>query len=362
VRAVVYYVSGHGFGHAVRSAEVIRALRRRCPELPIEVRTGAPGWLFPPGVSVTELSADAGVVQPNALEIDELATLERAAALVGNAASLVADQVAALRAVGAGLVVGDVPPLAFLAAAAAGLPSIAVANFSWDWIYQPYVASRPAFGWLLDWHRAAYGQAELLLRLPFHDAMSAFRAIEDVPLISRAPSALRAVLRARLGLSPAERVVLLSFGGLGLDGLQPELLAALPEYTFLATEREVAPGERRPANLRLLPMVQRNYDDIVAACDVVVSKPGFGIVASCLASRVPLLYTDRGNFAEFPILVAGLQAAGRAAYIRSAELLAGRLGPPLQALLALETPWSPPRLDGAEVIATRLLERLSRDG
>ena len=34
------------------------------------------------------------------------------------------------------LVVGDVPPLAFEAAAEAGVDSVAVANFSWDWIYE----------------------------------------------------------------------------------------------------------------------------------------------------------------------------------------------------------------------------------
>ena len=38
------------------------------------------------------------------------------------------------------VVVGDIPPLAFAAAARAGVPSVAVGNFTWDWIYSGYDA------------------------------------------------------------------------------------------------------------------------------------------------------------------------------------------------------------------------------
>ena len=37
---------------------------------------------------------------------------------------------------------GDIPPLAFAAAHAAGLPSVAVANFTWDWVYEDYEPER----------------------------------------------------------------------------------------------------------------------------------------------------------------------------------------------------------------------------
>jgi hypothetical protein len=358
VRSLVYYVSGHGFGHAVRSAEVIRALQRHRPALPIHLRTSAPDWLFSPTASFTSRRLDVGVVQPNALEIDAGATLACAADLARAADRLVAEELPALRAADTGLIVADVPVLAFLAARAADLPSVAVANFGWDWIYQAYVVNHPEYAWLLDWVRDAYSQADLLLRLPFHDTMSAFRTIEDVPLVSRPPSAKRAILRDRLGLGPTDRVVLLSFGGLGLSGLRPEPFAELHGYTFLATRRELAPSSALPPNLRLLPTVQENYNDLVAAADLVVSKPGFGIVASCLANRVPLLYTDRGSFAEYPILRDGLHASGRGYHIPAAELLAGRLGPYLAAIERISSPWPPLRTDGADVIATRLLALL----
>ena len=89
-----------------------------------------------------------------------------------------------------------------------------------------------------------------------------------------------------------------------------------------------------------------------------VSKPGFGIVASCLAQRVPLLYTDRGDFAEYAVLVEAVQQYGRGHFIPQADLLAGQLGPSLDELLADGRPWPPLRTDGAEVVARRLLAML----
>jgi L-arabinokinase len=235
---------------------------------------------------------------------------------------------------------------------------VAVSNFSWDWIYAPYIARSPEFGWLSDWLREAYGQTDLLLRLPFAGDLSAFRTIEDLPLVSRPPSRSRAEVRAQLGLADRARLVLLSFGGLGLERFDPAPLAALEGYTFVASPLELGAAPRRAPNLVLLPTEQDNYADLVAAADLVVSKPGFGIVANCLALRVPLLYTERGEFPEFAVLVEGLRRYGRAAPIPPGELLAGRLGPYLEALLADTRPWPALRIDGAAVAADRLLRWL----
>ena len=43
---IVFYVSGHGFGHTSRAIEVIHALLRAQPEAHIVVKTAAPLRLF----------------------------------------------------------------------------------------------------------------------------------------------------------------------------------------------------------------------------------------------------------------------------------------------------------------------------
>ena len=42
------------------------------------------------------------------------------------------------------------------------------------------------------------------------------------------------------------------------------------------------------------------------AADVVVTKPGYGIIAECLANDTALLYTVRGHFIEYDVLVAAM--------------------------------------------------------
>jgi L-arabinokinase len=356
--SLVYYVSGHGFGHAVRSGEIIRALRRARPALAVHVRSGAPDWLFPGASSIERVELDVGVVQPDALRIDRAATLRLAASLASRADSLVGHEREIVRGLQARLVVSDIPALAFLIAQACRVPGIGVANFAWDWIYEPYIGAEPHATWLLDWLRQAYASADLLLRLPFHGDLSAFRNVEDVPLVTRKPTAPRQVLRQRLGLQEHEQAVLLSFGGLGLSGLDARQLEKLGRYTFLGTEKELQTGNGLPANVRLLPIQSEHYDDLIGASDVVVSKPGFGIVASCLAQRIPLLYTSREDFREYPILVQAIHTHGRGLLIPQEDLLAGNLGPFLKQLLGDDAPWSPLRTDGATVIAERLLKLL----
>ena len=44
--SVAYFISGHGYGHAVRSGQVIRRLKDACLELEFHVRTTAPRWFL----------------------------------------------------------------------------------------------------------------------------------------------------------------------------------------------------------------------------------------------------------------------------------------------------------------------------
>jgi hypothetical protein len=300
--------------------------------------------------------ADVGLVQRDSVTEDLAATLARAAAFEAEFPALVQREAAFLRGVGARLVVGDVPPLAFVAAHAAGVPSAGLTNFSWDWIYAAYANAEPRFAALADAARAAYGHAALLLRLPFHGDLSAFPYIEDVPLVTRTAPRSRRYYRVRYGLPADAIIVLLSFGGIGLERFPYAALAAWPEYLFVTTEPVAGP---LPPNVRRLPARQIAHQEVVRACDAVITKPGYGIVAECLATRTPMLYCDRGAFPEYPVLVRALETSGPALHLPRAALLAGEIGPALARLLALRRPWRVPRLDGAAVAAARLLAMLA---
>ena len=101
------------------------------------------------------------------------------------------------------------------------------------------------------------------------------------------------------------------------------------------------------------------YEDLVAAVDVVVTKPGYGMIAECAANDTAMLYTSRGRFPEYDVLVAGLPALTRAAFIDHDDLFTGRWGGapgPAPGATAPERPAT----DGAGVVADALAARLTR--
>jgi hypothetical protein len=93
------------------------------------------------------------------------------------------------------------------------------------------------------------------------------------------------------------------------------------------------------------------YEDLVAAVDVVVTKPGYGIISECIANGTAIVYTGRGRFAEYPVLVREMPKYLRCAYLDQDGLRAGRWKGALDA--AAGAPEAPvrPATNGADVIA-----------
>jgi UDP:flavonoid glycosyltransferase YjiC (YdhE family) len=153
--------------------------------------------------------------------------------------------------------------------------------------------------------------------------------------------------------------VLLSFGGLGLDLANAPRIAGV---TFVATGGARTGGDAPPGCHPLthaeMTAAGVRYEDLVAACDAVVSKPGYGIVAECIANATPLVYTARGRFAEYPCLVAGIAAHLPNAFISNADLHDGRWAPALESVFAQPRRAATIRIDGGDVAADVLASML----
>lgn len=348
---LVAYVSGHGYGHLTRLCEVLRAVRSRAPSLPVTVVGQVPEPLVRRAlagpVAFRAEPCDVGLAQRDALEIDERATAERCRAFGARFEERTASEAAFLRASGARLVVGDIPPLAFAAAARAGLPSIGLGNFSWDWIYRHLASRQPSLAEAAERAARAYAAAELLLELPFAGDLTAFPRRERVGFVARRPRLDRAESRRRLGLGP-EPAVLVSFGGVGLPVLDSDALRGN------AGLRILLPGELGVDRLDALGM---GYADVVQAADVVVTKPGYGIVTDAIAAGTRVVYTDRGDFPEYPIMVREMPAYLACVHVAREDLRAGRIAGPVRRVLGLPTP-PPPDLGGAARAAARILDLL----
>jgi hypothetical protein len=340
---IVFYVSGHGFGHATRDIELIRVITERRPDARVVVRTSVPRWLFAPlagGVEVQELEADTGIVQMDSLRLDEEETAREAARFFAAFDRRVASEAALIRGVGADVVIGDVPPLAFAAADRAAVPSLAVANFTWDWIYDIYPAFDRLAPEVLPAIRRAYATATAALRLPMHGGFEPMAAVtRDIPFIARRSSRDRADTRRVLGWPSDRPVVLPSFGRYGA-ALPLDALRTSARFSIVDAPTDL------PAGLL--------YQDLIAAADVIVSKPGYGIVSDCVANGIALLYTSRGRFAEYDVFVSEMPRVLRCGFLSQDDLVAGRWADAIDDVLR-QLPRERPAIDGAEVAARQVL-------
>ena len=363
--SLFFYISGHGFGHAIRQIEVLDAVSRRFPELPILIRTSAPRWLFERTARGTytliEGDVDTGAVQRDSLSLDEKETIRRASAFHAGLERRAATEAELLRRHRAAIVVCDAPPLACAAAAAAGIPAVVLSNFTWDWIYEGYPEHLARAPDLLPAIRGAYALARAGWRLPMHGGFATVPGLVDVPFVARRsePRRSRDDLRALLRLPPGRRLALASFGGYGVDGLGLGALDCAAEWEVILTSPASpaaggSPNARRGVTIVSEPALYGaglRYHDLVRAVDVVVTKPGYGIISDCIANGTALLYTARGRFAEYDVLVSEMPRYLRCGFIGGEDLREGRWRAALDAVWASPPPPETPRVDGAAVTA-----------
>ncbi|MDZ7316010.1 MAG: hypothetical protein ONA69_01130 [candidate division KSB1 bacterium] len=351
---IVFYISGHGYGHAVRDIEIIKELLRQRPDAVVHVRTAAWPQLFDKlpkhRVVYHRRELDFGIKQPNSFDVDCEATLLAYAELIRVKERLISEEIAFLHSVAADLIVSDITPFAFDAAAGYGKPATAVGNFSWDWIYADYVARMPQYAFVVEDIRASYRQAARLLRLPFYGDMSAFAQIEDVPLVARLAERSGTEVRRLAGMTSDEPYLMLGLRMADMESVEWRRLDEELSAISVAVGRDV-PLQRC---LRLDEQ-SLTFEEILAACDAVLSKPGYSMVAESLANRTPLLYVRRRDNAEDAALIDGLQRYGVCEELAWDDFLAGRWCDALRRLLNKPQNWPPLRIDGAAVIAEKLL-------
>ncbi len=346
-----FYVTGHGFGHAARVQAVVERLLDR-PRWTVELRSSTPRWfhrwLLSDRCTLSHVDLDPGVVQQNVFRHDAAATRRAWAGLLDRADELAAREAAHLRATGCEVVVGDMVPLAFAAARAAELPSIAMGNFTWDWILEHYVDHEPRLAPVIRKIRQLYGMAGQYLRLPMSHETDVFASQRQLPLVARRCQEAPEVVRDRLGVGADQVLVLVCFGGVGFGGVNLEQVSRHPHVRCVWDRDETVP------DVMLSVSPRTHYPDLIRAADVVLTKPGYGIFAECMAQGTPVAYAHRDGFREAPLLERYIRRRWPSAALRPEQLADGSWTEPTLALAGADCPEVP--ADGAEQ-AARIIQR-----
>jgi UDP:flavonoid glycosyltransferase YjiC (YdhE family) len=304
---ILYYLTAHGYGHAVRTAtlgnelsENIRLVfRTTLPEIFFREEVKKPFEVFP-------AQFDCGCLQRDSVTVDKKETLLAYRRLAEQNTARLAGEVQFCREQGIDGIVSDITPFAFEVACKAGLPSVAVANFTWYDIYEPYAREYPFFEPCLREIRNQYQMADLLLELTPSTGMPYFRKRRKVPPVAKPGTDIRGRLKRNLGLEDDQHIALIYVGEFGLNHIRWKELERFRDWNFIG----IYPLPGASPNYHLVDKKDYSYEDLVASAEAVIGKIGYGVVSQCRVNGTPLIYLPREDFAEFPVLERAIQEWG----------------------------------------------------
>ncbi len=336
---LVVDVSGHGFGHLAQVAPVLEALALRRPDVRFTVRTRvlaeAAARNIPVSFATAPAPPDVGLAMFAPADVDAPSTAAAYAALHADWDTVVAAEAARLAALKPDLLLADVPYSSLAAAAAAGIPAVALSSLNWTDLYEAYCGGAPEAGRVLAHMRAAYRSARLFLQITPHMPMADLPHRRSIGPVARIGRNLGERLRARLGVGAGERLVLVSFGGIANPWRGEGLPRLDGVHWVLGEGRADARDDITCIDETAVPFI-----DVLASCDAVVTKTGYGLFTEAACNGVRVLYVARPDWPESPHLEPWIERVGTARALDRTAFDSGALGANLAALL--DRPPAPP--------------------
>jgi hypothetical protein len=326
-------LSYHGFGHIAQTAPVVNALVERLPGLRVTVRSGAPQALlaqrFHCEFTLIAKALDFGMEMVDAVgvRVEESARAYRD--FHHDWTGRVAREAENMAALAPDLLFANVPYLSLAAAAGAGIPAVAMCSLNWADIYAHYCHDRQEAPEIHSQMLAAYRSAAHFLQPQPGMAMADLPNAREIGPIARLGHNRRAEIDARLGLKAGDKLVLIAMGGIAFR-------LPLESWPRIPGVRWVVPSswQARHPDAVELESLDIDFTDVLASCDALLTKPGYGSFAEAACNGVPVLYLDRKDWPEAPYLVEWLKRQGRCMEVERAALEQGEIIRLLEALLA----------------------------
>jgi hypothetical protein len=327
------------------------------PALAFDIFTETPRWFFEDSLedhfSFHSLLTDIGLVQESPLRVNLKETLHRLNHFFPFSPSRIAELASHLRKSGFSLVLCDIAPMGIIAAKEAGIPSVLVENFTWDWIYEAYVKEMIGLIPHIHYLKTLFAMADVHIQA---EPLCERRPVDlTTPPVSRKPRKPPGEIRKALSVPADAKAVLITMGGISANY---PLLSDLEKRDDVYFIIPGASGDVRAyRNLILLPHRSRFFHpDLVQASDAVIGKVGYSTLAEVFHAGVPFGYIVRLDFRESSSLASFIQEEMEGICIQEEDFNSAAWVAHLDDLLAL--PRSIPSVpNGASEIA-RFLCRL----
>jgi hypothetical protein len=113
-------------------------------------------------------------------------------------------------------------------------------------------------------------------------------------------------------------------------------------------------------DVRTIEATGLSFVDLLASCDALVTKPGYGSFVEAACNGVPVLYVPRGDWPEEGSLIAWIEQSGGCSPMTREQWDGGEFLGVLDAITAGQPP-APVEASGSEQAAARLLPLLTAE-
>ena len=354
---IAWFISPHGFGHAARSCAVIEQLYALDPAIQFDIYTLVPEWFFtdslPCPFTYHRLETDVGLIQTTPLHEDIPATVAKLSEFLDFSPERIEPIADNLRSRECRLTVCDISPLGILAARHAGIPSVLLENFTWDWIYQEYAAQESCMEEFSSLLKDIYASVDHHIQTEPVCAPNP-QAFVTAP-ISRACRSTPAAVRRQLSINQDSKVVLFSLGGTNTYKAYTHSATAFPDVTFVIPDPSINTIVRKESCIHVPVHSSIYHPDLVAAADAVVAKVGYSTLAEVYAAGVPFGYFIRETFRESFPLSASIEKNMPCKKINSSLLSSGQWIETILPLLSIPRT-KPTKPNGAKTAAEYIIK------
>ncbi|MDZ7750240.1 MAG: hypothetical protein U5S82_00980 [Gammaproteobacteria bacterium] len=330
---LVVDISSHGFGHLAQVAPAVEALRARRPDLQLTVRCALPEAVVRTRIPHLErlipLQADVGMVMASAMTVRVDDSHSAHLAFHRHWPRRVDDAAEDLAALAPDLLLADVPYLSLAAAEAAGVPTVALCSLNWADVYRAYCGHLPGAERVLEEMTTAYGAVSLFIQATPHMPMAWIPRHLAVAPIAPPPAGDRREVRERLGVDAGTRLLLVALGGIDTR-LEVDRWPAVSHGLWMVPEAWAMAAP----HIRPLPSGVATFPELLAAADMVLTKPGYGTFVEAACAGTPVLYIDRPDWPETPYLAPWLASHVACAAVDGNAVVDGTLIPRVHDLLA----------------------------
>lgn len=213
----------------------------------------------------------------------------------------VADEAQLLRRLKADFIFSNVGYLPLAGAQLAGIANAALCSLNWADIYRHYCGENG----IVTQIQSCYANAEAFLRATPGMTMSDLSNLIPVAPIAAIGTNRRKEINRKLSLASTENLVLVSMGGI-TDRLPIESWPRI-EGTKLLVQQN---WRVQHPDAIVFETLQMSFSDLLASCDALICKPGYGSFVEAACSGTPMLYVNRPDWPESAALVAWLQQHG----------------------------------------------------